>query len=151
LGAGRSIVADRHGRVIAGNKTWEEAKALGLPLRLVRTDGRSLVAVQRQDLDLTRDDRARELALADNRITELDLEWDPAVLARLRAQGLAMDGLWTPQEWQDLMAGLDAPDPRADQVLEPGPTAIQRGDLFQLGRHRLVCGDAWRGDETTTW
>ena len=39
LGAGRSIVLDRHGRIIAGNKTAEQAKALGLRLRVITTDG----------------------------------------------------------------------------------------------------------------
>ena len=62
---------DRHGRIIAGNKTVERAKALKIPLRVVRTDGRHLVAVQRDDLDLASDPRARALAIADNRVGEL--------------------------------------------------------------------------------
>ena len=49
--------------------TVEQAKALGLPLRVVRTDGDYLVAVQRDDLDLATDPRARALAIADNRVT----------------------------------------------------------------------------------
>src|SRR6187397_2955112 len=51
-GAGRSVLTDRRGRVIAGNKTVERARALNIPLRVVRTDGRHLIAVQRDDLDL---------------------------------------------------------------------------------------------------
>src|SRR5262249_1731759 len=34
-GAGRAILIDRHGRIIAGNKTALEAKRLKLPLRVV--------------------------------------------------------------------------------------------------------------------
>jgi hypothetical protein len=45
--------------------------------------GSSLVAVQRGDLDLTKDKKARELALADNRVSEIDLDWNPEVLASL--------------------------------------------------------------------
>jgi ParB-like chromosome segregation protein Spo0J len=41
------------------------------------------VAVQRGDLDLKRDRKARELAIADNRVGEIDLEWNPEVLASL--------------------------------------------------------------------
>ncbi|HVL65736.1 MAG TPA: hypothetical protein VM364_00610 [Vicinamibacterales bacterium] len=81
-GAGRSIVVDRHGVIIAGNKTWEMAGQAGLDVEVVRTDGRKLVVVQRMDLDLASgtDARARELAIADNRTSEVSLDWDPNVL-----------------------------------------------------------------------
>lgn len=35
------------------------------------------------NLDLKRDKKARELAIADNRVSEVDLEWNPEVLASL--------------------------------------------------------------------
>ena len=38
-GAGRGVLIDRDGRIIAGNKTVDQANALGLRLRVVRTDG----------------------------------------------------------------------------------------------------------------
>ncbi|MGB7083082.1 MAG: hypothetical protein WBD54_15745, partial [Candidatus Acidiferrales bacterium] len=83
-GAGRSVVVDRHDRVIAGNKTVEAARAAGMKsIAVIETDGTSLVAVQRGDLDLVKDKKARELAIADNRVGELDLEWSPEVLASL--------------------------------------------------------------------
>jgi hypothetical protein len=141
-GAGRSILIDRHGRIVAGNKTVEQARALGLRLQVVPTDGASLVAVQRTDLDLETDARARALAVADNRVAELDLQWDPAMLGQLQADGLDLGAFWTDGELQRLVGTLGAPDPAADQVLAPGPTTIQRGDLFALGPHRLLCGDA---------
>lgn len=75
-GAGRAVLIDRRGRIIAGNKTVQEARRLNIPLRVVETDGESLVAVKRTDLDLATDPRARALAIADNRVGELDLEWD---------------------------------------------------------------------------
>ena len=59
-GAGRSVVVDRHNRVIAGNKTVEAARAAGIEsIAVIETDGSSLVAVQRGDLDLKRDKKAR--------------------------------------------------------------------------------------------
>ena len=77
LGAGRSILIDKDGEIIAGNKTTERAADLGLEdVIIVQTDGTKLVAVQRTDLDLDTDPEARQLAYADNRIAELDLEWD---------------------------------------------------------------------------
>jgi len=83
-GAGRSVVVDRKNRVIAGNETVEAARAAGMQsITVVETDGSSLVAVQRGDLDLKKDKKARELAIADNRVSEIDLEWNPEVLASL--------------------------------------------------------------------
>ena len=140
-GAARSIVTDRSGRIIAGNKTFEQARTLNLPITVVRSDGGRLVVVQRTDLDLS-DPKARALAIADNRIGELDLQWDPAVLEALRNEGLPVDNWWTEREWQDLLGADETGDPADEQVLEPGPTTIVRGDLFALGEHRLLCGDA---------
>src|SRR5215471_15670434 len=46
-GFGRSVLADKHGRIIAGNKTVEIASELGdAPVRVVETTGAELVVVQ---------------------------------------------------------------------------------------------------------
>ena len=83
LGAGRSILVDKNGAVIAGNKTLETATAAGFEdVLVVETDGKQLVAVKRTDLDLSTDPQARKLAYADNRTSELGLEWDPEVIAQ---------------------------------------------------------------------
>jgi DNA modification methylase len=141
-GAGRSILADRQGRVIAGNKTLEQAQALNLPVHVVETDGHELVVVQRRDLDLVEDADARRLALADNRVAELDLEWDQPVLERL-AKEMDLGALWTPAEFEQLVGhGLITGQTPEDAIVPLRPTTIQRGDLFVLGAHRLLCGDA---------
>src|SRR3954468_15113961 len=64
-GAGRSVLLDSKGRVIAGNKTVEAALAseLGENVLVIKTDGSQLVAVQRTDLDLTKDAKAKALAI----------------------------------------------------------------------------------------
>ena len=83
-GAGRSILLDKKGRIIAGNKTVENAAAIGMEkVQVVQTDGKRIIAVQRMDLDLAKDPKARELALADNRAGDLNLEWAGDVLAEL--------------------------------------------------------------------
>jgi DNA modification methylase len=140
-GPGRSILIDRVGRVLAGNKTVEHARALGLPIKLVRTNGDALVIVQRDDLE-DGDPRARALAIADNRVAELDLDWDPAVLQQLQASGLTLATWWTDAEWAAVLESGHIADPAEDRVLAPGPTTIQRGDVFALGPHRVACGDA---------
>ena len=89
LGAGRSILVDRYGQVIAGHKVLTEARTLDPALADHAYRGDALVAVQRLDLDLTRRTHgARQLALADNRVAELGLEWDEAALRALVARAL---------------------------------------------------------------
>ena len=51
-GAGRSIVVDKHGTILAGNKTAEAAARAGMPIKIVETTGEELVVVRRKDLDL---------------------------------------------------------------------------------------------------
>lgn len=148
-GAGRAVLIDRHGRIIAGNKTVEQAKRLSIPLRVVQTDGHHLVAVQRLDLDLATDPRAKALAVADNRVGELDLEWDVEVLRQLHADGLDLSDFWTDAEFAALFAEPMTGLTDENAVVEPGPTDIVRGDLFVLGRHRLLCGDATSAGDVT--
>jgi DNA modification methylase len=141
-GAGRSVVIDRHGRIIAGHKTVEQAKALGMPLRIVHTDGQHLIAVQRVDLDVRTDPRAKALAIADNRVGELDLEWDVEMLKQLQAEGFDLSAFWTETEFAALLAEPSTGLTDENAVVEPGPTDIVRGELIVLGQHRLLCGDA---------
>jgi DNA modification methylase len=143
LGPARSIVIDAGGRVIAGNKVVEAARDLALPIQVVETDGDGLVVVQRRDLDLT-DPRARRLAVADNRIGELNLDWDPEVLAQLHGDGVPLDELFTVDELERLVGhGFTTGQTDENEVLDPPESStIQAGDLFILGPHRVLCGDA---------
>jgi len=81
LGAGRSIVVDRDGVAIAGNAVLEKAKELGLDMRVVHTKGDKLVVVVRDDL-ATDDPKRKQLAIADNRISDLS-DFDFPVLAEI--------------------------------------------------------------------
>lgn len=85
FGLGRSILIDRNNRIIAGNKTTEKAGELGFEdVLIVETDGKTLVAVKRTDIDL--DSKAgRELALADNATSKANLEWDEEAIAEAAA------------------------------------------------------------------
>lgn len=77
LGAGRSIVVDKNGFVIAGNQTLEQAAAIDMKIREVKTDGNELVVVRRMDLDIETDKTARALAIADNQTSYVGLDWNP--------------------------------------------------------------------------
>jgi DNA modification methylase len=143
VGAARSIVIDESNVVRAGNGTLEAAKRLGMKkLQIVDADGETLVAVRRRGLT-----PAQKLALAlyDNRSAEL-AEWDPAMLQKLAGElgGIDLSQFWNSDELRALLAsvrgtqGLTDPD----DVPAPRPTSITRGQLFELGRHRLLCGDS---------
>ena len=64
-GAGRSIVIDNNGEIIAGNGIYEQAQKLGLKTKIIETDGSDLVVVKRTDLN-TDDEKRKRLAVMDN-------------------------------------------------------------------------------------
>ena len=108
-GAGRSILLDKNGRIIAGNKTAEVAADVGLDdVLVVQTDGKQIVAVQRTDLDID-SEAGRGLAYADNRVGQLSLDWDAEqVLADLNA-GMDLSGMWKQDELDELLTQIEEP------------------------------------------
>jgi hypothetical protein len=114
FGAGRSILADKNDVIIAGNKTWERAEEIGLPVRIVETDGTELVVVKRVDLDLNSDPAARALAIADNRTAQLDLEWDAEVLQSHRMEGMNLQPFFSDDELSALLT------PQSEVEMEVG-------------------------------
>ena len=154
-GAGRSILVDKHGNVIAGNKTLEMAASIGLEdVKVVQTDGNEIVAVQRTDLDLYEDDTARELAYADNRVAQVDLDFNPDQILEDLNNGIDLTHMWTDAELNKIVekpplddAGADVD--RAEELNEQW--GVKTGDIWQIGHHRLMCGDSrqewtWEGD-----
>lgn len=78
FGAGRSILVDRLGNVIAGNKTLDNIIDAGFSeddIIVVQSDGKKLVVVQRTDIDLD-SEQGRGLALADNATAKANISWD---------------------------------------------------------------------------
>lgn len=78
-GAGRSILLDGEDVVIAGNGVYEQAQKLGLPIRIIESDGTELVAIRRTDLK-PEDSKRRALALADNHASDTSIFNIEAVL-----------------------------------------------------------------------
>lgn len=154
-GAGRSILADKHGRIIAGNKTYEAWSALanGANVQVIETNGEQLVVVQRSDLDL--DDPkglARRLAYYDNRVGQLDLDWNAEEVLQDLNAGVDLSALWNEAELKELLGNLstgngggiteEPPEPeidRAEELRQKWGTEV--GQIWQLGKHRVVCGD----------
>ena len=83
LGAGRSILIDKDGNIIAGNKTQLAAIKAGIKkVRVIESDGTELIAVKRTDVEID-SKQGRELALADNLTTQINLSWDNAELTQV--------------------------------------------------------------------
>lgn len=78
LGAGRSVLVDSEDYLIAGNGVMEQAEALGIPTRVIESDGTELIVVKRTDLTLE-DPKRKELALADNATSDTST-WDVEAL-----------------------------------------------------------------------
>jgi outer membrane lipoprotein SlyB len=119
-GAGRSIVADKHGTVIGGNKTLQAARDAGLDVEVIRTSGDKLIVHQREDLSLVDGDKARLLAYADNRSSEIGLDWDAGVLTEDIEGGLDLGDMFGKGALDDIMGtieGVDEPEVEFSQEL----------------------------------
>ena len=129
FGQRKPIVVHR-GVVIAGNGTVEAAKSLGW------TDI-SIAAVP----DEWDTDTAKAYALADNRSAEL-AEWDESELAK---QILDLDDKgWDIAELGFEMPQVIKPEPIDENDIPEAPAepTTKLGDVYQLGKHRLICGDS---------
>jgi DNA modification methylase len=134
------ILADENGTILAGHGRYLAALELGLPKVPVMT-----VA------DLSETEK-RALALADNKVA-LNAGWDRELLARELGEladllpecdlNVEITG-FEPAEIDGLLGDLVDPelDPADDAPPPPGTPVTKTGDLWELGPHRLLCGDA---------
>lgn len=80
VGLGRSVLADKNGVLIAGNKTVEKAAELGFEEVLeVETDGKTLVVVKRTDLDINSEAGAK-MKILDNTVSKHNYVEDAEVM-----------------------------------------------------------------------
>lgn len=120
--------------VIVGNGRLEAARSLGWTEVVVSVFPGT-------------EDEARAYALADNRSGEL-AEWDPA---RLEAELDALELVG----WDRALLGFDRGGPArsVDEIVEDDPDDLRPdpvsrpGDVWILGDHRVVCGDATSEDD----
>lgn len=137
-GAGRSILIDANGEIIAGNATYKTAKEANIPVKIIKTDGKELIAVQRTDLATT-DKKRKKLALLDNTTSDKP-NWDiDTISADFDLSELPELGLEDLPEVAQLDAEVTEDEVPNDEEVE---TRCKRGDIWQLGEHRLMCGDS---------
>jgi DNA modification methylase len=127
----RPVVANRPTReVLAGNHTVRAAKELGWPE----------IAVSWVDVD---EETAARIVLVDNRTNDL-AAYDDEALADLLGELPELTGTGYDRDDLDaLLADLGEEPQLEDEPppLPPTPTT-QLGERFELGPHRLICGDA---------
>lgn len=118
------IIVDKNNEIIAGHGRLEAAKLLGL---------KEVPTIKKESLT---DQEVRAYRLADNKIAES--EWDMG-LAIEELKGLDQDLLDLTGFSQDLLV---EPNEKDDVIPENAPTIAQVGDIWQLGQHRVMCGDS---------
>lgn len=130
------VVRHPHMVILAGNHTWQAAKHLGWDHVAV-----SFVS------GLT-DEEAARIVLADNRYSDL-ATYDPEALATLLASLDDLQGSgYSSADVDALLASLSLDKPPTaltdlDDVPEPPEAPQSRtGDVWTLGLHRLLVGDA---------
>ncbi len=132
------ILIDDAGNVIAGHARLEAAKLLGM------------TQVPTICLSNMTEPQKRAYIIADNRMNEVAGTWDRKILA-LEHQAIQLldpsfDLTCTGFVFEDVEIMLDGlTESHEDQPIEPDrsrPAVSCDGDLWLLGEHRLLCGDA---------
>lgn len=120
------VVVDRENIIVAGHTRWKAAKKLGL------SEVPCIIAD-----DLT-DEQIKAFRLADNKVAE-KAEWDFDLLA------FELDDIidinMTDFGFEDMEEAEDAVEDDYEVELPEEPKS-KLGDIYQLGRHRLMCGDS---------
>ena len=130
----RPVVANRRdGTVLAGNHTWQAAKALGW----------DEVAVTWVDVD---EEDAARIVLVDNRANDL-AGYDDRSLAELLGSlpdlsGPGYDAAALAELLSDVEEPVRLTDPDEPAPLPTGDPISRRGDVWRLGSSRLVVGDS---------
>ncbi len=118
------IVVDMKGVIIAGHCRYIAAQLLGL----------EKVPVFEMDLD---EEKAKTLRLLDNKLNESPFDMD-IVIGELKSISLEMVNLTGFD--QDLIIENKADDDNVPSV--PKIPKSRVGDIYQLGSHRILCGDS---------
>lgn len=121
------IVIDKDNVIVAGHTRYKAAKKLGL---------KTAPCVVAEDLS---DEQIKAFRLADNKVAE-KAEWDLDLLDEEMIDLVEFD---MEQFGFDLVVEMDEEVQEDDGDLEiPEEPKSKVGDIYQLGRHRLMCGDS---------
>lgn len=140
VGLGRSVVIDNENEIICGNGLVSTLDK-NTPVKIIETDGSELVVVKRTDL-ATEDEKRKQLAVMDNSTSdssEFDLELLQADFDTEKLEDWGLDVDFAIEEEEKEVV--------EDEVPEEVETRCKLGDIWQLGEHRLMCGDSTSVDD----
>lgn len=124
------IVIDSNNVIVAGHTRHRAAQLLQLE---------TVPCIMADDLT---DEQVQAFRLADNKTAEL-AEWDDdklaVELAQLKDIDMTAFGFDELSDTAEVDEMNDDPDAMAEEITEP---ITQLGDIWQLGEHRLICGDS---------
>lgn len=126
FGFNQPIVIDKDNEVIVGHGRLEAAKLLGLE------------EVPILKLENLTESQIKAYRLADNRLNESPWNMGLVIEELKELNNAGFDITLTGFE-KDL---LIEPDEKDDQIPDNVPTRSKLGDIWQLGRHRVMCGDS---------
>lgn len=125
------IVIDGNNVIICGHTRYKAAQKLGLDV---------VPCVVADDLT---DEQIKAYRLADNKVSEL-AEWDIDLL------GDELDGIFD-IDMSDFGFDLSEDEEETEVIEDELPQEVEpiakQGDIWQLGRHRLMCGDSTSIDD----
>lgn len=122
------IVIDREGVIVAGHTRWKAAKKLGLE---------TVPCIVADDLT---EEQIKAFRLADNKVAE-KAEWDFDLLAGELDELFDFDMTVFGFEEMAMEDETEAVEDDFEAELPEEPKA-KLGDVYQLGSHRLMCGDS---------
>ena len=127
------IVIDKDNNIVCGHTRWKACKKLKID---------TVPCVVADDLT---EEQIRAYRLADNRVAE-KAEWNLALLDTELAEIETID--------MTLLGFDDKEEETPQEVVEddfdedpPAEPIAKYGDIYQLGRHRLMCGDSTKIDD----
>lgn len=105
----RPTFAAADGTILGGNKTLNAAQEVGMKEAIViESDGSRPIVHVRTDLANSKTPEARRLALEDNRIAQLSLDWDDKILgAFAEFDEKVLQDLWDENEIKRIQAFVD--------------------------------------------
>ena len=131
FGMNQPIVVDKDGTIIVGHGRYEALKLLGWEIKPEYI----------KKLENLTPDEVNAYRLADNKLNESEWDMDLAIgdLKELDDELLDLTGFD-----KDL---LIEPDEQDDVIPENAPVIAKLGDLWALGRHRVMCGDSTKKED----
>jgi DNA modification methylase len=143
VGLWRSIAIDENNKIVAGNATVETAGQLGITkVRVVEASGDEIIAVRRRGLS---DAQKTRYGLFDNRAAE-HAEWNEVVIKQMQDLGTDFNHIFSGAEVAHIISQIPLPMEELERANAapplPADPITKPGDMWLIGRHILVCGDA---------